>query len=209
MTLILVLCFFGSTLYAQDKPDTFSSYIDRKITNDKEKIIIKDEQNGFARIKVWLATASEEPTLEGYQEYGIWNTAKGKKLMGYTQTNLAFHTYTGKVEKPAFERITAYNQEVMLDFFYLNEDVIIDDVYDKEAVKKAYQTALDKIQARGAEGSETIYAEMPRKGTSIALYVVYGSELLNPKNQGLPQWKLKFGELVFNKTTGKFTLKTL
>jgi hypothetical protein len=76
------------------------------------------------------------------------------------------------------------------------------ELYDKQAVRKAFMDQLDQITARGAEGTETMYAQIPQQGTTIGIFVVLGSEI--KANKGVPKWKMKVGDLVFDKKNAKF-----
>lgn len=154
-----------------------------------------DEANGYV-MQYLIAVFDDRATnttikTEYYQQYGLWKTNAGKNIIGIFETKIG-----------QYGEIVADLGGLNLNFLDLKQENFIK-IYDEEAVKKAYQTAFNSVQLTKSEGTECFYAEMPRKGTTIKLYVVLNSEL--KKNKGLPVWKMQFGELVFNKNTGEFT----
>lgn len=157
--------------------------------------LIVDEANGYVMQEVLAVSDDRENNITlktyYYQQYGLWKTNSGKSIIGIFETKIG-----------QYGDITYDSGGLNLNFLDLKQENFIK-IYDEEAVKKAYQDALSNIQAKGAEGTECFYAELPRKGTTIKLYVVLNAEL--KKNKGVPSWKMQFGELSFDKSTGKFT----
>ncbi|MCU0437939.1 MAG: hypothetical protein MUC49_08470 [Raineya sp.] len=157
--------------------------------------ITVDEANGY--VMQYVVTTYDDAgnniheKTEYYQQYGLWKTNSGKSIIGVFESRIGQY---GDI----INDLGGLN----LDFLDLKQENFIK-IYNEEAVKQAYQNALANIQAKGAEGTECFYAELPRKGTTIKLYVVLNSEL--KKNKGVPTWKMQFGELVFDKNTGTFT----
>lgn len=157
--------------------------------------ITVDEANGYV-MQYLIAVFDDRTTnttikTEYYQQYGLWKTNSGKSIIGIFESKIGQH---GDI----INDLGGLN----LDFLDLKQENFIK-IYNEEAVKQAYQNALANIQAKGAEGTECFYAELPRKGTTIKLYIVLNSEL--KKNNGMPTWKMQFGELAFDKNTGRFT----
>lgn len=159
----------------------------------KAKNLIVDDANGYV-FQYVTATFEEENRKEVQQSYvswGLWKTPKSE-IFG----NFTVHIQnSGSVE-------STIDGNINMNFskYGANEPL---ELYNQKQVKEAFEATLDNITAKGAEGTEIFYAEIPRKGTTIGLFVVYGSEIKT--NKGVPKWKYKFGELVFNKKTEKFT----
>jgi hypothetical protein len=154
------------------------------------KILLKDDRNGYLRAYTILKV--DKSTQENYTEWGLWKTAKGN-MYGAAMTQIFEHS----------QYQTIIDERPLLTFYKADNEQIAD-AYDAPKVYEVYQNKLKQIQARGAEGTETFFAEMPKQGTTIRLYIVYGSELT--ENQGIPKWKIPFGELQLNKTTSKLKL---
>lgn len=161
----------------------------------KAMSITVDEANGYVMqyvVAVFNDIVTNTTTkTEYYQQYGLWKTNSGKSIIGIFESKIG-----------QYGDIINDFGGLNLNFLDLKQENFIT-IYDTEAVKKAYQDALANIQAKGAEGTECFFAELPRKGTTIKLYVVLNSEL--KKNKGVPTWKMQFGELAFDKNTGRFT----
>lgn len=159
----------------------------------KAKNLIVDDANGYV-FQYVTATFEEENRKEVQQSYvswGLWKTPKSEIFGNFT----VYIQNSGNVE-------STIDGNINMNFskYGANEPL---ELYNQKQVKEAFEATLDKITAKGAEGTEIFYAEIPRKGTTIGLFVVYGSEIKT--NKGVPKWKYKFGELVFNKKTEKFT----
>lgn len=154
--------------------------------------LIKDDVNGFARVRL-TCSDNVSTNTEYLQDFGLWKSAKGTFVGSYI-----VHYEAEDMLKP----------ELLTPIFYTaGKDDETVNLYDNEAVLTLFRSSLDKLQAKGAEGSETLYAEIPQKGTTIKLYIVLGSELKT--NKGIPKWKMPFGELRFDKTIGEFYLIAL
>ena len=154
------------------------------------KTVILDEKNAYMRENV-TTEYNNGTTIERtsyYIDYGLWKSAKG--------------TLLGRFANISDEQLS-YDSGGCNLVFLDEKDERLNDIYDEKLVISTFRETLDKMTARGAEGTERFYAEMPRKGTTIKLYVVLKSEM--EKNKDIPKWKMLFGELQFNKETGKFT----
>ncbi len=159
----------------------------------KAKNLIVDEANGYV-FQYVTATFTEPNRTElqqGYVSWGLWNTPKSKILGSFT----VFIQNAGNVE-------SSIDGNFNFNFSKMDSNENLDNIYDKQAVKNAFEDALAKMSARGAEGTEIFYAEFPQKGTTIGLFIVLGSEI--KANKGKPKWKMKIGELVFDKAQSKF-----
>lgn len=156
----------------------------------RSKTVILDEKNAYMRENV-TTEYNNGKTIERtsyYIDYGLWKSAKGTLLGRFSSLSDAQLSFDSGG----------------CNLVFLNDkDEILSDLYDEKLVISSFREALDKITAKGAEGTERFYAEIPRKGTTIKLYVVLKSEM--EKNKGIPKWKMLFGELQFDKETGKFT----
>lgn len=154
------------------------------------KNIITDDKNFYVFQKVSLLSGEQASAgqilSEDYNAWGYWKSAK---ITGRSQIMIT----NGEV------KTTDNNGELLLTF---HNGMPLDNLYDKSTVKKAFEDALAKMSARGAEGTEVFYAEFPRIGTNINLVIVLGSEII--KNNGVPKWKMEVGKLVFDKVKSKF-----
>ncbi len=166
----------------------------------KSKNLIVDEVNGYV-FNVTNSTYQEKDIVEKnaqYNQYVVWNSAKGK-IVGSFLTNVNLIDKSVKTTG-----LMGSDSGLNLRFTFPDPDKVLEtQPHDENKIKEEYEKALAKMSAKGAEGSECFYAEMPRKGTTIKLFIALGSEIA--KNAGVPKWKMPFGELVFNKTTAKFT----
>lgn len=163
----------------------------------KAKNLIVDDANGyvFQYVTATFEQGSRKEFQQAYVSWGLWKTLKSEIFGSFT----VFIQNTGNVES-TMDGIVGGNINMNFSKFGANEPL---ELYDQKQVKEAFEATLDKITARGAEGTEIFYADFPRKGTTIGLFIVLGSEI--KANKGVPKWKMKFGELVFDKKTEKFT----
>lgn len=159
----------------------------------KAKNLIADDANGYV-FQYVTATFEQENRKEVQQSYVSWGLWKTPKSEIFGSFSVDIHE-TGDVS-------STMDGKINMNFskYGANEPL---EIYDKKQIKEAFEATLDKISARGTEGTEIFYADIPRKGTTIGLFIVLGSEI--KANKGVPKWKYKFGELVFNKQTEKFT----
>ena len=167
----------------------------------KSKNLIVDEVNGYV-FNLTTTTEGNTQTSNTYLQYAVWNSSKGK-IVGY------FYAYTDLTKDSVSTANNYTNDDGSLspNLMFVSTDhnntLLVGKTYNGKEIMEAYQKALNKMTARGSEGSECVYVEMPRKGTTIKLFIALGSEIA--KNSGVPKWKIPFGELIFNKTTAKFT----
>jgi hypothetical protein len=179
------------------------------------KNVLVDDANGYLRefcVSTYKTDEVEEKT-ESYIDWCLWKTTKSY-VVGTFSTSI--FTKNGTTYMPQTNRdgetLALYfmdSQDNIIENYPVVDGVVSEDftMFDEKAIFKHYNEKLASIEAKGAEGTETLYAEMPRKGTTIKLHIVYGSEL--KKNKGLPTWKMPIGELQFNKTKGNFTFVKL
>jgi|GEM_PF-3086737 len=155
-----------------------------------DRFLIKDDVNGYARV-VTTCTMPGEKTTTVLVDYGLWKSSQGN--------------FVGKMIIHFNNEEDQGMQDGVFNLFFttVGKDARVADLYDTKAVKEHYEEELGQLQTRGAEGSETLYAEMPTKGTTVLLHIVLGKEL--KANKGVPKNRMLIGELVFNKATGKFT----
>ena len=156
----------------------------------RAKTVVLDEKNAYMRENV-TTEYNNGTTIERssyYVDWGLWKSAKG--------------TFLGCAKHISDAMLSFDSGGCNLTFQDENNN-LAPNLYDEKLVISSFREALDKMSAKGAEGTEVFYAEMPRKGTTIKLYIALKSEM--DKNQGVPKWKMLFGELQFNKETGKFT----
>ena len=159
------------------------------LTNPKIKNLVVDQKNFYVFQSVEGLRPDDENSdkmvqLKQYRSFGLWK-AGADVVTGFFVVTI---DENGKVST------TDAEGRFPLGF---HNGMPLEEIYDVEAVKKAFQAQLDNITARGAEGTEIMYAEIPQIGTTIALFIVYGSEI--KANNGKPKWKLKVGDLVFDK----------
>lgn len=146
--------------------------------------IVKDDANGYARAR--HACKTQDSQSNYLADYGLWKGKQGA-FMGIVYV---YYESSEIPITPIFIKIGDEDNNVEL--------------YDNQAVNALYQEKLAQIQAKGAEGSEILYAELPQKGTTIKLHIALNTEL--KANKGIPKWKMLIGELQFDKTTSKFVL---
>lgn len=163
----------------------------------KAKNLIADDANGyvFQYVTATFEQENRKELTQSYISWGLWKTPKSE-IFGNFTVNI---TNTGDVIS-TMDGIVGGNINMNFSKYGANEPL---ELYNQKQVKEAFEATLDKISARGTEGTEIFYADIPRKGTTIGLFIVLGSEI--KANKGVPKWKYKFGELVFNKQTEKFT----
>ncbi len=158
-------------------------------TSPKIKNLVVDEKNFYVFQYVeGLVSDAETPDkmvkTKQYRSFGLWKAGLDAVTGGFAVT----------IDEQGKVSTTDAEGHFPLGF---HNGMPLQEIYDVEAVKKAFQAQLDNITARGAEGTEIMYAEIPQKGTTIGLFIVYGSEI--KANNGKPKWKMKVGDLVFDK----------
>ena len=147
------------------------------------KTLVKDDVNAYMRTSTGTGADMDNPKI--FTDWGLWKSKKGNFLGAY-------ETVLGDVMLEGFTFLS----------FYDAKNQAVSDIFDSAIVKKNYDLAFAKMSARGSEGTEFCFAEMPKTGTTIKLHIVLRSEML--QNKGVPKWKMQFGELQFNKESGKF-----
>jgi hypothetical protein len=163
-------------------------YSKRHFTEPKIKNLVVDEKNLY----VFQSAEGLIPDAENldkmvkvkqYRSFGVW-----KATSDITSIFTVIIDAQGNV---------ATTDAAGMFFLGFNNGMPLGKIYDEEAVKTAFKAKFDNITARGAEGTEIMYAEIPQVGTTIGLFIVLGSEIKS--NNGKPKWKMKVGNLVFDK----------
>ncbi len=204
LLLILQVSIFASTnIFAQKKiilskfaKEASESANGMSPTVYKAYNLIEDDANGyvFQYVTTTFEQGSRKEVQQSYVSWGLWKTPKSEILGNFT----VIITNTGDVIS-TIDGIVGGKINMNLSKYGANEPL---ELYNQKQVSEAYSAILEKLMAKGAEGTEIFYADIPRKGTTIGLFVVLGSEI--KANKGVPKWKYKFGELVFDKQKEKF-----
>ncbi len=182
---IFALPIWASNGFAQTEMDTFlKAYQTKFLKGEKLNISINDAQNGYMFGCLPLE-GEKDCSMESYSyAFAVWKTAKGDKIWG--------------VFRHACGGMGCWGQNMGDLRFYDNMLMdITNNVYDiRKAQKEADATEL-KIDGNNDVDAlqRNIYAEIPRKGTTIQLTV--GLVGVVSKN---------FASLIFDKSTGKFEL---
>jgi len=199
--LIFCLFFFvGINLHAQ-KVSEFVKKIQEEYQMQPAQVecktLIKDDLNGYMKVLETSVYRSEK--VINCHEYGLWKWTKGYFFGD-------FYSQTIYQQGKFVSTKTSDNGSALsINLVFRDQNNQMTDIYPKEEIAQYFDQKLAEITAKGAEGSEVLFAQIPQKGTSIKLYIVYASELKS--NNGTPIWKYDIGELQFDKNKGIFKFK--
>jgi hypothetical protein len=144
---ILIFLLFINVVYSKESKQTVQDYFEKVCDKKTCKIQALDVKNGYIKFYPLMA--------EGFGEFVIWKTKDKKILAGTVNyscgsacvlSDLRFYEFSSK---------------------HPNGQLVKEKVFSEKKMKELYQKHLEKIEARGASGDETLWVKLPREGKDI------------------------------------------
>lgn len=182
---LIFLCTLGINVnvFSQQKSikDYYELWLEK--TFEGEKAIFKPDNNQCDVINSYCSF-SKFGASQMYGSMALWRSAKNQDIIGVFTYSCQMGTCEGMTE--------------MVKFYDAKMNDITDKVFSKSVLEKDFKSKLDNIQARGANGDETFFCEIPKKGTTIKFMIKLGGEFMSK------EWSMPIAELKYIKKTGKF-----